>query len=192
MVHWGDFRVNQTLSDGEPGNAFENQAYGKIVGHDWGPPPSAATYVPKASDPRGIKNNNPGNIKKSSARWKGLASLDEMLDFQRSETVFCVFKAPQWGIRAMTKNLMSYQMRGLRTVAAMIGTWAPPSDDNPTTVYAQTVANRMGIAVDAEFDFSEYQRSRPMIEAIIRFENGKQPYVSGTIDLGMALGGIDP
>ena len=45
---------------------------------------------------RGIRNNNPGNIRKSAIQWRGEtpAALKQDPDFEE-------FIAPEWGIRAM-------------------------------------------------------------------------------------------
>ena len=138
--------------------------------------------------PRGIRNNNPGNIKRSSTRWEGLADPDEMTDFQRRETVFCVFREPVWGLRAMARILFNYQhLHRLTSVDAMIGRWAPPEDNNATDAYAAFVAKRMGLNVGETFDFLKSDLASPMIQAMVRMENGIQPYTSGQIKRAHAM-----
>ena len=39
---------------------------------------------------RGIRNNNPGNIRKGE-KWKGLSPI-------QNDSSFCVFKSPEYGI----------------------------------------------------------------------------------------------
>ncbi|HCQ3021998.1 TPA: hypothetical protein OHP99_004980, partial [Escherichia coli] len=50
--------------------------------------------------PRGIRNNNPGNLDKGSP-WQGLAANPD-------EPRFCTFKDPVWGIRALAVTLITY------------------------------------------------------------------------------------
>ena len=78
--------------------------------------------------PRGIRNRNPGNIRKSGDRWKGLAPL-------QSDPAFFIFETPLWGIRAMATILRNYQRRhGLKSLVQIIGRWAPPTRTIPPTM----------------------------------------------------------
>ena len=71
---------------------------------------------------RGIRNNNPGNIRWGSA-WQGLK-----VDGKEQDKDFCVFIAPEYGIRAMCKILLNYsRLYKINTVAGIIHRWAPPS-----------------------------------------------------------------
>lgn len=141
--------------------------------------------------PRGIRNNNPGNIEKG-APWQGLAAPEDMTDEQLEEPRFSVFAAPKWGIRALARLLMTYQARHrLCTVGAMIGRFAPPGE-NPTAAYVRFVAGRMGLTPDESFPFGEYKYARAMVEAIIEHENGVQPYSPAELDAGLMLAGIEP
>jgi len=199
MVHWGDHKdgIDQP---GEEGENFELAAYGRIVPVDGFAPSNVAEslaehraeeYQSKSDDPRGIRNNNPGNIRIGD-NWQGLASDTEKAPFQSDETAFCVFKAPRWGIRAMCRVLIRYQdQHGLDTVAKMIQRWAPPDDNNNTNAYIGHVAQRMNLSPNQAFDFAEYAFARPMVEAMIQHENGMQPYKDSTLDLGLHLAGIE-
>ena len=53
--------------------------------------------------PRGIRNNNPGNIR-HGANWLGLNPNGRNID-----SAFCVFTAPVYGIRALAKVLVNYK-----------------------------------------------------------------------------------
>jgi hypothetical protein len=84
--------------------------------------------------PRGIRNNNPGNIDRNTTKWQGMA------DDQSSDPRFVVFKTPQAGIRALAKILLTYQNHdGLKTVRGIIGRWAPAVENN-TSAYVAAVA----------------------------------------------------
>jgi len=130
--------------------------------------------------PRGIRNRNPGNIRRSGDRWKGLAPL-------QSDPAFFVFDAPLWGIRAMAVILRNYQRRnGLKSVAQIIARWAP-ADENDTAGYITAVSREMGVGARQRLDLRDGPTLRALIAAIIRRENGLQPYDVDTIDLAVDL-----
>ena len=130
--------------------------------------------------PRGIRNRNPGNIRRSRDRWRGLAPL-------QLDPEFCVFEAPVWGIRAMAVILRNYQRRhGLRTVAQIIGRWAPPTE-NHTSAYVSAVAKAVGLSPRAVVDLKDRAKLHALIAAIIHHENGMQPYDPDTIDTAIDL-----
>ncbi|MDR8284944.1 hypothetical protein FPK77_25135, partial [Acinetobacter baumannii] len=61
-----------------------------------------------SSDARGIRNNNPGNLEASSSNpWVGQTGSDGR---------FAKFETPEHGIRALGRNLISYQRQGIDTV----------------------------------------------------------------------------
>lgn len=120
--------------------------------------------------PRGIRNNNPGNIDRTSERWQGMAAD------QWNDKRFVVFTAPVWGLRALAKVLLSYQRKyGLRTPAAIVGRWAPPVE-NDTGAYARQVAKALGVGVDDQIDLTKAATLERILPAIVQHENGQQPY----------------
>lgn len=132
--------------------------------------------------PRGIRNNNPGNLEKDSNRWQGLAPIK-----QQTDPAFWIFTKPMWGIRAIGVNFLSYQRRdGLKTLRQMISKWAPP-EDNDTEAYIADVAKRTGIDPAAPVVLKNNDQLRGIVLAIIWHENGQMPYPSSVIDNAMAL-----
>lgn len=141
--------------------------------------------------PRGIRNNNPGNIKSDGTHWQGL-------DHPATDGTFCRFKKPVFGIRAMARILITYQDKrrakngsAIDTVDEIVDRWAPPSDNNPTESYKQFVCDQLGIARGEIIDIHEYQTARALVEALIKFENGQQPYSDNQIRKGLLLAGIE-
>lgn len=135
--------------------------------------------------PRGIRNNNPGNIRRSGDPWQGLAK-------DQNDAEFFTFAAPKWGIRALARVLISYQDRhGLRTVRTIISRWAPPIE-NKTSSYIDHVARRLGVGADDVLDVHDYRILKGLVEAIIAHENGQQPYTGAQIDAGLVLAGVAP
>ena len=136
--------------------------------------------------PRGIRNNNPGNVERTQP-WQGMASPEEMHPSQQKETRFAVFKTPEFGIRAMGKVLQTYSNKhGLNTVEGIINRWAPPSENN-TSAYSNAVAKALGVEPNATIDVSNPKVLSTLLRAIIRHENGEQPYSTEQITAGVNL-----
>ena len=129
--------------------------------------------------PRGIRNNNPGNIRRG-ANWQGLKK-----DGKSQDPSFCVFTTPVAGIRALAKVLINYKkIHGLNTVRQIISRYAPPNE-NQTTAYVQSVAKQLGVYPDTIIDIEERGVLTVFIKAVIRMENGIQPYSDETIQQGI-------
>lgn len=127
---------------------------------------------------RGIRNNNPGNIRHGASNWQGMSSAQTDKDYIQ-------FDDPVYGIRAIAKLLKNYQTRyGLNTVAEIINRWAPPSE-NITGAYVKHVAEVAGVKPDQEILIDDYMR--PVILTIIQHENGRQPYTVDQIEKGISL-----
>ena len=131
--------------------------------------------------PRGIRNNNPGNIRHGQ-NWQGLNPEGRNID-----PAFCVFKSPVFGIRALAKVLMNYKkIHGLNTVRQIISRYAPPNE-NQKKAYIQTVAQQIGVYPDTVIDIEERGILTVFIKAVIRMENGIQPYSDEVIQQGIDL-----
>lgn len=130
---------------------------------------------------RGIRNNNPGNIRLGES-WQGLAET-------QTDGSFCQFIAPEYGIRAIEKILMAYRKRGLDTIREIISAWAP-TNENDTEAYIKAVATHVGIDDTAPLDVDDAELAAKTIEAIILHENGSQPYSKETILKGIELAGV--
>lgn len=138
---------------------------------------AAETVAQVFTGPRGIRNNNPGNIVRSGVTWRGM-SPDQSRDSR-----FVVFDAPEWGIRAMARVLKNYMAQGYDTVQEVISRWAPPIE-NDTGAYVRAVANRLGVDPRAPINPTYIPA---LIEAIIQHENGQQPYPPELIARGVEL-----
>ena len=86
---------------------------------------------------RGIKNNNPLNIRRGTSRWLGRREIVTDKEFEE-------FTSMAFGYRAAWKLMDTYRLR-LRqagksfTLENIIHRWAPPEDGNDTTAYIRTV-----------------------------------------------------
>ena len=109
------------------------------------------------SEPRGIRNNNPLNIRLSSDKWQGQINGKGNIDGNSSlsseraggEAVFCQFYSMEYGWRAAFMILCRtyYKKYGLKTIRAIISRWAPPKENN-TAAYIRHVSDYTGIGPD--------------------------------------------
>lgn len=126
---------------------------------------------------RGIRNNNPGNLVYSAQGWDGELASDGK---------FSRFDTPEHGIRALAKNMRTYQNKhGLNTVAQMISKFAPPEDHNDTPTYIKAVAGMMGVDPNQHIDTSDADTLTKLVNGIITVENGSNPYTGQQISDGV-------
>ena len=114
---------------------------------------------------RGLRNNNPGNIRISGTKYLG-----EILPSK--DSTFKQFKTILWGYRAMFMLLHTYQIRyRLHTLAGMITRYAPPNE-NDTGGYVKYVSLWSGIAQDRIINTMDGSVMIPVVSAVSRMENG--------------------
>jgi len=127
---------------------------------------------------RGIRNKNPGNIRRTTDQWVGLSA-------EQTDSEYYQFENAVYGIRALGKLLVNYYIKyDLNTVAEIISRYAP-SSENDTDSYIASVAGRLGVQPDTALNVPGVLPT--LVRAIIKHENGLQPYSDKTIDQGLAL-----
>lgn len=122
---------------------------------------------------RGLKNRNPGNLRfVPSVRWLG-----EVGDDTKG---FSVFDTDVNGLRACVIDLHTHYIRdGQNTIRKAITCYAPPNENN-TESYIAFVAMYTDIGPDKVFVFTP-DVAAALLEAIVRIEQGVQPYDAATI-----------
>lgn len=129
---------------------------------------------------RGLRNNNPGNIRLTGDKWQGLRAIQNDLEFFQ-------FTDAKYGIRAIAKLLMNYQEKyNLVTVYKIISRYAPPVE-NDTMSYVEHVASVVGVSSHQTIDVRDLDTMTKMVNTIIKHENGINPYSEETINKGIAL-----
>lgn len=118
------------------------------------------------SAPRGIRNNNPGNLRTNA--FAGTKGVDK--------DGYAQFESPEQGLRALGKNLVVQQEKhGLRTVESIITKYAPPNE-NDTAAYIATVSSALGVKPDQQIDMKDPETLQKFMNVVIKHENGAQPY----------------
>lgn len=103
----------------------------------------------KKKEPKGIRNNNPLNIRKGCS-WKGERPVQTDPSFEE-------FISMEYGIRAGLRLMRNHisGFKGTRpkmnTLKKLISVWAPPSE-NATTNYVDFVASHVGLSSSAILD----------------------------------------
>lgn len=127
--------------------------------------------------PRGIRNNNPGNIE------RGVGFQGEV---EGPDQRFATFRTPEAGVRALARNLLTYQeQHGLNNVKGIISRWAPGNENN-TEAYVRAVSQAMGVRPGDSLDLRDPAVLERLTAAIIQHENGMQPYPSEIVRAGIA------
>ena len=130
------------------------------------------------TEPRGIRNNNPGNIRYDGVQWQGL-------DTPPTDGAFCRFINAGFGIRAMAKVIRTYQLKyNLATIRQIITRWAPPNENN-TVAYVNQVARAINVGADDKLDLENATTFALLCRSIIRHENGTCPYSDSEIKRGI-------
>ena len=110
--------------------------------------------------PRGNRNNNPLNIRRSKDQWKGLADA-------QTDRAFCQFKSLEYGWRAAFYLLTRtyYHKYRLYTIRTIIRRWAPPGENN-TEAYIANVSRLTGIDPDEPIGIPSERPSRWMMVGV--------------------------
>ncbi|MBO4905770.1 MAG: hypothetical protein J5486_01890 [Bacteroidaceae bacterium] len=89
---------------------------------------------------RGIRNNNPLNIRRNSVNnWRGLC-------LEQTDRQFCQFDSLTMGYRAAAVIMRNYDiLYSINTVSSIISRWAPASENN-TLAYIRRVCALTGFA----------------------------------------------
>ncbi|MBK5075087.1 hypothetical protein I2492_18875 [Budviciaceae bacterium CWB-B4] len=128
-------------------------------------------YSEPAKNTLGLRNNNPGNLRvapNNTGHNKG----------------FATFGSDEDGVSALTRQLLLYGDRGKNTINDVINTYAPPNENN-TNAYIQSVSKMTGMDPSQPINFHDPKVLEKIIPAIIKVENGSQPYSPEQISNGV-------
>jgi len=123
------------------------------------------SYLGQSNLPRGIRNNNPGNLVITGNAWVGKLPIN-----QNNDGHFEQFTSIEYGIRAMAYDITGDVGRGLNTLTKLVTAYAPPAENN-TAAYISSVSAETGITPDEPLVLS-YEALKAIIRAKITVENG--------------------
>lgn len=122
---------------------------------------------------RGLRNNNPLNIRISSSPYKG--------KIEGSDKAFETFESMPYGYRAAFVILGTYLSNGFNTIEKIVSRWAPPEDNNDTAAYITAVEKQSGVPRDKvlnAYSGNEYIR---IVSAMSAVENGVKANMNDVI-----------
>jgi len=118
------------------------------------------SFLNMAGYPRGLRNNNPGNIK-AGDNWQGMIGVSDG---------FVQFENIGWGIRALGVDLSTKIRNGYDTIELIIFRYAPPTE-NETLAYIASVVEFTGLSQTRELTADQNTLKR-LIRAIMNVELG--------------------
>lgn len=123
--------------------------------------------------PRGLRNNNPGNIRRNSDAFQG--------EKTSSDREFKQFKLMAYGYRAIFKILSNYYRNyKLDTIRKMISRWAPENENN-TDAYIKAVSDYAGIPADDPINVNDREQMIRIVAGMSKVENGREADMSDVI-----------
>ena len=114
-------------------------------------------------EPRGIRNNNPLNIRHGS-KWQGLRP-------EQTDKCFCQFVSMEYGLRAAFRLLRNYisgwggTRKPCRNIHDIVSRWAPESENN-TRAYIDFVCKHTQIDAFQTIDFSDRKALIAIVDAM--------------------------
>lgn len=126
----------------------------------------AVSFLGSKNLSRGFRNNNPGNIRRTSDNWQGKIPFA-----QSTDTEFEQFYEINWGLRAMMKDIQNKIKGGYNTVSKIITKYAPPSENN-TASYIANVVNWSGLTANQALTANKTVIIA-LCKAMVLMENGE-------------------
>lgn len=115
--------------------------------------------------PRGIRNNNPLNIRIGNT-WLGERANPIDQEFEEFITM-------EYGLRAAFLILRRYIRRyGKNTVSSIVSTWAPHNENN-TLRYIDTVCDKTGLKPDEQIKYEDSTTMCKLVAAMAFVECGQ-------------------
>ncbi len=119
----------------------------------------------RKTETRGIRNNNPLNIRHSRDKWLGMAP-------KQTDKAFVQFTARKYGYRAAFVLIRNYIRKyQANTIGKIIARWAPSSDGNNTQAYISFVSRTSGIAADKPLRFENQADMVGIVRSMAQMES---------------------
>ena len=119
--------------------------------------------------PRGLRNNNPLNIRHNADVFQG--------ETKGNDKSFKTFETMPYGYRAAFVTLATYNTRGWNTIEKIISHWAPPTE-NDTEKYIANVEKWSGVPRSKELTATDSADYIMIVAAMSAMENGRNANIS--------------
>ena len=162
---WALFHSESTGGKKNANGVYEDE-------FDWNSPEGQAAIAKqkaaqKTAATRGMRNNNPGNIKYGDfAKRMGATAADS--------SGFAIFPTASAGLAAITANLASYGRKGFDTPSEIAHRWSATDQD----AYTKRLAALFGGNPNKQLNMSDPKVLAALSGGIITQENGTNPYTS--------------
>ena len=118
--------------------------------------------------PRGLRNNNPLNIRVSSTPWQGKIA-------ENTDGAFEQFISIEYGLRAGLVNIRTYIKRDrLDTISVIIPKWAPALDGNDVRAYVRLVSDKSGVQATKRLSYNDRYELCRIVWAMAWVECGQE------------------
>jgi hypothetical protein len=132
---------------------------------------SYKSYLGQSNLPRGIRNNNAGNLIITGINWNGKIPVT-----QNTDGKFEQFIELRYGIRALMRDIYNDFTKGKKTVTSLINEFAPAFENNTSSYINSVIASTGG-----SNDIGELTQEKmiALCKAIVKVENGSnyQAYI---------------
>ncbi len=127
--------------------------------------------------PRGLRNNNPLNLRISLVSWVGSVNVNSDGEFEQ-------FISIDYGIRAAIKTLHTYIKKGYNTPEKIITRWAPPVENN-TSAYIKRACALADLSPSQVIERKSRNAICRLLWAMANIENGR------TLDVNLFFSAYD-
>lgn len=119
---------------------------------------------------RGLRNNNPFNIRKSNNDWVGKTY------FAKGDKDFEQFSCMYYGLRAGMKLLVNYVNKGIDTPRKIIERFAPSTENNTDAYLHFVIRNSRGLAfIQSDEHIGDIHTLCVMASRMLKYENSLTP-----------------
>jgi len=139
-------------------------------------------YSRNQSAPRGIRNNNPGNLNYAGQRG---AEKENGPNGR-----FAVFPSMIDGIAALYRQLKLYAGRGIDTISEIVKKYAPAADNNNVGAYISSLMKATGKGANEALNPEDTDTMVKLIRGIVNHENGMGHVDDKQILAGVQVGSV--
>ena len=115
--------------------------------------------------PRGIRNDNPLNIRHGKSQWVGMRE-------KQTDKAFVQFSKRVYGYRAAFVLIRGYIAKGKDTIGKIVAKWAPSSDGNNTQSYISYVSKSTGIHASHALRWEDKEALVAIVQSMAHMESG--------------------